>query len=121
MIIRDNEKGTCMLIDAAISGDRNMIKKEAEKSLKYEDLTIEIQRIWSVKTKVIPVTIGAAGTISKLFRKYLRNLPGKHEIKELHETAILETAHSLRKVLTSNYKTFNCKYRIAAKLYTLET
>jgi len=25
----DNEKGTCMLGDVAISGDRNMIKKEA--------------------------------------------------------------------------------------------
>ena len=40
IIIHDNEKGTCMLIDVAISGDRNMIKKEAEKILKYKDLTI---------------------------------------------------------------------------------
>jgi hypothetical protein len=31
IIIRDNEKGTCMLIDVAISEDRNVIKKEAEK------------------------------------------------------------------------------------------
>ena len=30
-IIRDNEAGTCMLIDVAISGGRNVIKKEAEK------------------------------------------------------------------------------------------
>ena len=45
IIIRDNEKGTCMLIDDANSGDRNMIKKEAEKILKYKDLTIEIQRM----------------------------------------------------------------------------
>jgi len=44
IIIRDNEKGTCMLIDVAISGYRNVIKKEAEKILKYKDLTIEIQR-----------------------------------------------------------------------------
>ena len=49
--IRDNEKGTCMLIDVAISGDRNVIKKEAEKILKYRDLTIEIQRMWNVKNK----------------------------------------------------------------------
>jgi hypothetical protein len=59
IIIRDNEKGTCMLIDVAISGDRNVIKKEAEKILKYEDLTIEIQRMWNLKTKVIPVIIGS--------------------------------------------------------------
>jgi len=33
IIIRDNEKRTCMLIDVAISGDRNVIKKEAERKL----------------------------------------------------------------------------------------
>ena len=45
VIIRDNEKGTCMLIDVAIAGDINAIKKEADKILKYKDLTIEIHRI----------------------------------------------------------------------------
>ena len=89
-----------MLKDVAISGDRNMIKKEAEKSLKYKDLTIEIQRMWNVKAKVIPVIISAAGTISKSFRKYVSNIPGNHEVKELQKTAILGTAHILRKVLT---------------------
>jgi hypothetical protein len=88
-----------MLTDVAISGNRNVIKKEAEKILKYKDLTTEIQRMWNVKTKVIPVIIGATGTISKPFRKYLSNIPGKHEIKELQKTAILGTAHILRKVL----------------------
>ena len=53
IIIRDNEKGTCMLIDVAISGDRNVIKKEAEKILKYKELTTEIQCMWNVKTKLI--------------------------------------------------------------------
>jgi len=38
IINRHNEKGTCVLIDVAISGDRNVIKKEAEKILKYKDL-----------------------------------------------------------------------------------
>jgi hypothetical protein len=88
-----------MLIYVAISGARNMIKKEVEKILKYKDLTIEIQCMWNVKTKVIPVTIGANGTISKSFRKYVSNIPGNHEIKELQKTTILGTAHILRKVL----------------------
>jgi len=81
------------------SGNRNAIKKEAEKILKYKDLTIEIQRMWYVTTKVIPVIIGATGTIPKLFRKYVSNIPEKHEVKELQKTAILGTAHILRKVL----------------------
>jgi hypothetical protein len=38
------------LIDVAVSRDRNAIKKEAEKFLKYKDLTIELQRMWNVKT-----------------------------------------------------------------------
>ena len=42
-----------MLIDAAIPGDRNVIKQKPEKILKYEDI-IEIQCMWNVKTKVIP-------------------------------------------------------------------
>jgi hypothetical protein len=89
-----------MLIDITISGDRNVIKKEAEKILKYKDLTIEIQRMWNVRTRVIPVIIGATGTISESFRKYVSNIPGNHEVRELQKTAILGTAHILRNVLT---------------------
>jgi enolase len=99
IIIQDSEKGTCVLIDVAIPGDRHVIKKEVQEILKYKDLIIEIQRMWNVKTKVTPVIIGATGTISKSFRKYLSSIPGKHDIQVLQKTAILGTAHILRKVL----------------------
>jgi hypothetical protein len=65
IIIRDNEKGTYMSIDVLISEHRNVFKKEAEQILKHEDLRIETQRMWNVKTNVMPVIIGATGTISK--------------------------------------------------------
>ena len=42
-------------------------------------LTIEIQSMWNVKTKVM-----TTGTISKSFIKYLSNIPGKHEIKKMY-------------------------------------
>jgi hypothetical protein len=58
-----------MEINVAISGDRNVIKKEAKKILKYKDLIIEIQCLWNVKVKVIPVITGAIGTISKALRQ----------------------------------------------------
>jgi hypothetical protein len=54
-----------------------------------------------------------------------------HDMKELHETAILGTAHTLREVLMCRCGTFsmganircamNCAHRIAATLCTLET
>jgi hypothetical protein len=84
----------------AISGDRNVIKKEAENILKYKELATEIQRMWNVKTRVIPVIIGAAGTISKSSIKYVSSIPRSHEVIELQKTAILGTAHIRRKVLT---------------------
>jgi len=89
-----------MIIDVAIPGDRNVIRKEGKKILKYKDLTMEIQCMWNVKTKVIPVIIGVTGAISKSFRKYMSNIPGNHDVKELQKTAVLGTAYILRKVLT---------------------
>jgi hypothetical protein len=65
IIISDNKYGTCMLIDAATPGDRNLIKKEAEKILKYKGFIIQTQCMWNVKPKVIPVIRGMNGTISK--------------------------------------------------------
>jgi hypothetical protein len=49
---------------------------------------------------VIPAIIGVTGTISKSLKKYMSNITGNHEVKELQKTAILDTAHILRKVLT---------------------
>ena len=68
IIIRHNKKGTCLLTDVAIPGDRNEIKKEAGKILKYMGLVTEIQRMWNVQARVIPVKIGATGTMSKSLR-----------------------------------------------------
>jgi hypothetical protein len=50
--------------------------------------------------RMIPVIIRATGTISKSHRKYMSNKTGNHEVRELEKTAILGTAHILRKVLT---------------------
>ena len=52
---------------------------------------------------MIPGVIGATGTFSKSFIKYLSYVSGKYEIKELQKTAILGTLHILRKVLNTKY------------------
>jgi hypothetical protein len=69
--------------------------------------------------------------VSKLFRKYVSTIPGNHDVRELQKTAILGTAHILRKVLmkkyirvnagTSDMGTINSSDRIAGTLYSLGT
>ena len=49
--------------------------REASKNIRT--LQTEIQRMWNVKAKVIPVIIRDNGTIPNWFRKYLTNIPGK--------------------------------------------
>jgi len=39
--------------------------------------------MWNVKTEVKPLIIWATGTISESFRKYVSNIPGAHEVKDL--------------------------------------
>jgi len=53
----------------AIPADRNVVKKEAEKKLKYMSLCIEIQRMWDLKCTVVPVIIGATGIVTRSLRK----------------------------------------------------
>ena len=77
--------------------------KEAEKILKYEDLTTEIHHMWNIKATVIT---GATGTISKSFTQYLSNILGKYEIKELQKKNI-HTGHCTHTSESSNAKVQN--------------
>ena len=85
------------------------------------------------KKKVIPVTIGTTGTISKTFRNRPEQYSGKERSRgttKKKKTVMFDTAHVLRKVLMLKYEIFNvgnkitcstnCKYRRAATLYTLQ-
>ena len=63
-------------------------------------IIIIIQRMWNVKARVMSLISGTTGTISKSFRKYVSEIGGNHDVKQLQKTAILGTAHILRKVLT---------------------
>jgi hypothetical protein len=71
-----------VLIDVAILGDRNVIKRETEKILKYKYFTTEVQRMWNVKTKVIPVKEGDCNHL-KITQKIPEQRMGEHKIKEL--------------------------------------
>ena len=99
IIIKNKKEKTCTLIDVAIPADRNVVQKEAEKKLKYNSLCIERQRMWNLKCTIVQVIIGATGIVTRSLKKNLETVPGKHSIDSLQKTAILGTAHIIRKVL----------------------
>jgi hypothetical protein len=43
--------------------------------------------MWNIKARVIPVTIGATGTVSKSFRKYVSDTPGNCDVKGITENS----------------------------------
>jgi len=99
VINRDIGKRPFFFIHTAISGDRNVIRKEAEKILKYEDPLIQIQRYEECKNKSDKTRIAETGTISKSRRPYSSNILGKHDFRN-YIRHIFGTAHVLREVLT---------------------
>ena len=68
-----------------------MIKKEAEKILKYKELIIEIQRMGDVRPEVI---IWATGTNTESLTQHLSNVEGKREIKELQKNSPYWALHT---------------------------
>jgi hypothetical protein len=64
-IIKNKIEKMCILIDIAIPTDRNSMENEAENTLKYKSLCIEIQQLWNMKLMIIPVITGATRIVTK--------------------------------------------------------
>ena len=75
------------------------MQKEAERKLKYNRLFIEIQRMWKLKCAIVAVLIEARKIVTGILRKNLEVIPRKHSTDSLQRTAIIGTAHTVRKVL----------------------
>ena len=71
LVVVNKETKECQIIDIAIPGDARVSRKEDEKMEKYRELAFEIGRLWSVRAKVIPIVVGALGTISNRHLSYL--------------------------------------------------
>ena len=100
IIIKDKTNNTCLFIDMSVPSDRNVSAKVFEKLSKYKDLEIEVEKMWHLKTKTLPVVIGALGLIKKDTDKFLEQIPGKPRLEEVQKIVLNSTAHILRRALS---------------------
>ena len=99
IIVKDSVNSTCKLIDMTVPSDKNITLKEIEKKSKYKDLEVEIQRMWQMKTKVIPVVVGALGTVKKGMVENIEKVAKSASVIEIQKICMLGSARILRKVL----------------------
>ena len=64
IIIKKKKKENLQIVDFAISADHRIKLKECEKKDKYLDLARELRKLWDVKVTIIPIVIGAFGTVT---------------------------------------------------------
>ena len=73
--------------------------KECEKRDKYLDLARELKNLWNIQVTIIPILIGAFGTVSKGLLKELEDLEVGGRVETIQTTTLLRTARILRRVL----------------------
>ena len=75
--------------------------KESEKKYKYLDLARELKKLWNMKVTIVPIVIGALGTLTKGLLNGLEDLEVGGRVETIQTTALLGTARILKRVLKS--------------------
>ena len=90
---------TCKIVDFAVPANSRIKLKECEKKDKYLDLARESKKLWKMKVTIIPIVIGAFGTVTKGLVKGLDDLEVGGRVETFQTTALLRTARVPRRVL----------------------
>ena len=90
---------TCKIVDFAVPDEHRIKLKEYEKKYKYQDLAREWKKLWNMQVTIIPIVIGAFGTVTKGLLKGLEDLEVCGLVETTQTTALLRTARILRRVL----------------------
>ena len=99
IIINKKKKRICKIVNFAVLADHRIKLKECEKKDKYLDLARDLKKLWNMKVTIIPIEIGAFGTVTKGLLKGLENLEVGGRVKTIQTTQLLRTARILRRVL----------------------
>ena len=99
IIINKKKKKICKIVDFAVPADHRIKLKECEKRDKYLYLSRELKKLWNMKVTIIPIVIGAFGTVTKGLLKGREDLEVGGRVETIQTTALLKTARIPRRVL----------------------
>ena len=99
LVVIDKKERICKKIGFAVPGDSSIEEKEKDKIEKYQDLGRDLQKIWNVKVKIIPLVVRSLGAIPKQFGNRLKQIGITVRTVQVQKTVLLGTARILRKVL----------------------
>ena len=99
LIIINKKRKICKIVDFAVLADHRIKLKEYKKRDKYLDLALELKKVWNMKVTIIPIVIGAFGTITKGLSKGREDLEVGGRVETIQTTALLKTTRILRRVL----------------------
>ncbi len=99
LIITNKKKSTCKIVDFAVPTDHRIKLKECEKKNKYIDSARELKKLWNMKVTIIPIVIGAFGTVTKGLLKGLEDLEVGGRVETIQTTALLKMARIQRRIL----------------------
>ena len=99
LVVVDKKERSCKIIDFAVSEDSRTEEKEKDKIEKYQGLQRELQKIWNVKVKIIPLVVGSLGAIPKQFGIILKQIGITAATAQVQKTVLFGTARILRNVL----------------------
>ena len=88
IIINKKKKRICKIVDFAVPADHRINLKESEKKDKYLDLARELKKLWNMKVTIVPIVIGALGTITKGLLKGLEDLEVSGRVETVQTTAL---------------------------------
>ena len=92
-------EGIIIIIIIIIIIDHRNWKNVKKKKDKYLDLARELKKLWNMKVTIVPIVIGAFGTITKGLLKALEDLEVVGRVETIQTTALLRTARIPRRVL----------------------
>ena len=87
------------IVDFSFLADHRIKLKEFDKKDKYLDLARELKKLWNMQVAIIPIVIGAFGTVTKGLLKELEELEVGGRVETIETTALLRTARILRRIL----------------------